>query len=587
MTSKFSVLLLILIYYISNVHNSVYEVENMINYSGLLIEKGPPVKIVRGHWKIVHYIDIIELETIKEQLYDGINNMIKKCNSKMQTKIFLPHFNILSTGLDKIQNISDAIINSLSKRQKRDVPFGFIGSISRLLFGTLDTSDLKQIKSLISESNEKIHNITELIRDQTMIVKTKFKNIHLTIQKMQEVYNDTTSKLIKLQNISLSNAMKINELNESISIMQSISLADSFITSLKDDYNLILEAILKGQNQVLHPLLLSKEKIFNIAQNIFFNKSNEIYPGNIDSFDDFTRLIKFSMYLEKGKILFIILIPFTNKQNFTMYHVLPQMVNLTIGFGYTKPQSEYYIVQNKNTVYVTLTQTQFRDCKSFYKKYVCDDVYMYRKLKSSSPCEIRLIFSKEIKNIDSCDIRLTKEVKSYFTPSLDIYKIFFSIPFNESLTITCQNDITNVYLQGVGAITLSESCNLESQEYQYKTPKTRTFISSETISPTLNLNIIQQLLEIINQNSNNKTIFDKSEFFYMHHIDDEFGVASVKLNDIIKRAEELNARKTFLPHVSEYTYGIPTLLVIVMILIFFLSKWMKNRGSSSLRPLKP
>ena len=52
-------------------------------------------------------------------------------------------------------------------------------------------------------------------------MKQNFKDIHSTLTKMQEVYNDTTQKIIRLQNITLRNTLKINELNEFISIMNS------------------------------------------------------------------------------------------------------------------------------------------------------------------------------------------------------------------------------------------------------------------------------------------------------------------------------------------------------------------------------
>ena len=36
-------------------HGFIYEIEEANNESGLLIEKGPPGKIVRGHWKLYRH----------------------------------------------------------------------------------------------------------------------------------------------------------------------------------------------------------------------------------------------------------------------------------------------------------------------------------------------------------------------------------------------------------------------------------------------------------------------------------------------------------------------------------------------------
>ena len=120
--------------------------------------------------------------------------------------------------------------------------------------------------------------------------------------------------------MTLTNAININKLNESISIMNSINIATSFIYDLKNDVDTILQAALSVKEGTLHPSLLTKEKVFEIASNTFINKiNNEKYPlDEMDSFDDFKKLIDLSMYLEKGKLLYVILVPFTNNQNYSI-----------------------------------------------------------------------------------------------------------------------------------------------------------------------------------------------------------------------------------------------------------------------------
>ena len=50
----------------------------------------------------------------------------------------------------------------------------------------------------------------------------------------------------------------------------------------------------------------------------------------------------------------------------------------------------------------------------------------------------------------------------------------------------------------------------------------------------------------------------------MESIDKDFGVSSTKLNDIIKRAEEINARIPFHRHLG-FTVGLPSTIILFLI----------------------
>ena len=63
----------------------------------------------------------------------------------------------------------------------------------------------------------------------------------------------TDRKKIILQNLTLTNTTNINKLNESISIMNSINIGTVFINSLKDDFDIILQATLSAKKHcILH-----------------------------------------------------------------------------------------------------------------------------------------------------------------------------------------------------------------------------------------------------------------------------------------------------------------------------------------------
>lgn len=488
------------------------------------------------------------------------------CDEKIQTQVFLPHFKVLSKQLEKIGNITLNIKSILDERYKRTAPLAFIGTLSKTLFGTANEEDIDNINTLISENSQRISQLSTLMKNQTMLIKHNFKDIHNTLQKMSEIYNDTTLKISKLQNVTINNKKNINNLNESISIMNSISLTESFIESLKDDYQTILNAILFAKKGTPHPALITKEKIFNITKEKFANRINEVYPSeNMDSFDDFNKLINLNMYLKQGKLMYVILIPFTNHQNYSLYYCSSNTVNLTKGFGYAKPKSNRYIVHENYKTYIPITETQMNKCKQINNRFICSESYIQNKLKSKSPCEIRLIFNQTIDDIETCDIRITKHVKSHWTQSMNIFKIYYNLPEEENITITCKSDSNTIKLKGFGYIRLTDNCRIESKDYKHDTPKTRTFYSSETISTALNLNMLKELLKIITFNNTNNNE-DNDEFLFMENLDSDYGVRSTKLNDIIKKAEEINERGNKIRYKPTSDYFMNILIIIITIL---------------------
>ena len=265
------------------------------------------------------------------------------------------------------------------------------------------------------------------------------------------------------------------------------------------------------------------KQIFEVAKKTFLNNSREKFPGTITSYDDFTSLSELRVRLERGKLLFVIFVPFTNSQNYTVYHVLPHIVNLTHGYGYTKPLSNYYLINDNARQYITLKYNQLENCKIIQSTYVCFDTYIINKYQPSAPCEIKIIFSINIPNIETCDIRITKQKKNRWMKSLDNYKIYYSLIDPEDVKISCKNDATTIKLNEFGVITLTGSCQIESKDFKYLTPKTRTFISSAISSPTLNMNILKILLNLVKFGPRTDLTNEKEDFQFLGDFDSEVG----------------------------------------------------------------
>lgn len=525
-----------------------YQIEPLSNDAGMIIEKGSAVKILRGHWKISHYIDISELNFISTKLIDNFIEVKRRIEAKPETAaIFHDDLAVLSLSIENLSNATQNIFSVLDiKREKRSVaPLGFIGYVSKALFGTVTEDDLFQVVKLINDNTEKINEISRLVADQTLIIKEQFKQVNSTILRMNRAFKTTLLRIDKIQNVTLQNQEELKNLNETVHILKSMHLTKSLVDSLNDDYKTILNAILFAKQGTIHPRMLSLKKIFLIVNSTFKNKINERYPlNNIESFDDFSKLIDFGIYVYEGRLLYIVLIPFTDSNSYTLYHAQPEFTNLTVGFGYAKPSSNLHIINNNNKTFVPFNRFMLEKCKFVDNVYVCNNHYFLSKVQKNSPCELKLMIGVKIKNIENCDVRLVKEFQSHWTQSLNVYRLYFSVPAKEMIKIKCNGIETEETISRSGVISLDEDCILESKDFKYKTPKTRTFVTVETISSSVNMKVIKNLLDIVNFDTV-RSNFSDDEVLFATIPDLELGIESTKLDTIIKKAEELNSRNRY------------------------------------------
>lgn len=545
-----------------------YEIEPLANKAGMIIEKGSTVKNVIGHWSISQYTDISELNQITMKLTDNFHELKAKIESRPTTNIFADELSILSTELEGLHNITQDIYNVLDvKRKKRASPFQFIGDLAKILFGTATEDDLSEIMKIVNENSNSLNEMAKIVRDQALIFKEEFKKVDVALLKINDNYKSTMQRVEKIQNITSKTQQELKELSDTVAVMNSLSIAKSFMNSLHKDYEMILNAILFAKQGIIHPRMLTLKKIFTIVNNTFKNKDNERYPlDSMNSFEDFTKLIDLSIYMYEGKLLYIILVPFTDRNTYTLYNVQPEFTNLSIGFGYVKPATKLYVINNNNKTYIPFSDFMLNKCRFASSTYICYDHYILSKIQKNSPCELKLIMGINIKSIESCDVRIVTQFSSHWSQSLNAYQIYFSVPEKEKIKIKCNNIITSEEIEKAGLIKLEENCQIESKDFKYKTPKTRTFVITEAISSSINLQILKNLLNIAQYNIGiNNTVDD---YQFLSSPDIELGIESTKIDSIIKRAEELTSKSYYNTRYYAEKYS-PFLIITVTFMIIY------------------
>ena len=184
-----------------------HRIQPLANNRGLYYERMQDVYFTETDWKVIVFIDITPLHynaTYYNTTLDNIKTACKEkqkypelCGGLVERTFLLKEIN------KKIQAHYDELIDTMSevepidystppspKSIKRSAPFGFIGSISKTLFGTLSDSDGQKYNQ----------QIKELFRGQTKLAKISNEEAHLVehqLAHMSKTINDTNTTINK------------------------------------------------------------------------------------------------------------------------------------------------------------------------------------------------------------------------------------------------------------------------------------------------------------------------------------------------------------------------------------------------------
>jgi hypothetical protein len=128
-------------------------------------------------WKTVVYVNFGHTEKETDQLGQYIDNVDQLCHAmEIQNLTDCSHFNKLSKETFKQINGSENLLRkliggNLKPLRKSRGALNFIGEISKILFGTLDSDDADYYNEQIKHFEENSEDMTSLMKQQLSIVK--------------------------------------------------------------------------------------------------------------------------------------------------------------------------------------------------------------------------------------------------------------------------------------------------------------------------------------------------------------------------------------------------------------------------------
>jgi hypothetical protein len=239
-----------------------YSVDKYDESPGLYYELLGEAMLYNTEWKTVVYVNLRQTDSETEQLGQYISYINKLClATEVQNWTDCNHFSSLSNdrfkqvkGTEKL--LHELIGNSGHIRRRRGA-LNFVGEISKILFGTLDSDDADYYNEQIKHFEEESEDMTSLMKQQLSIIKASLGTVNSTISDME--YNDhviqegLSSLKSYMEKFSAETETQLNILGVNVTVEGHIARASRALEAMQRNLDLMIEIALNAQKGILQP----------------------------------------------------------------------------------------------------------------------------------------------------------------------------------------------------------------------------------------------------------------------------------------------------------------------------------------------
>lgn len=509
-----------------------YFLQSIDENPGIYFEKYPDFKFSNANWKVIVILEITK-NAFDWPLYNKaiqeINTTCKPNDHPGQCanilKPLLPLEKRVQRLRERYYSLTDNLLDIEPTREennesatryitKRYAPFGFIGSISRMLFGTLTDEDAQYYVSRFSELKTNQLNIANVVREQFHIVNS---NIMKTDTELQNLKNNLFEKIALINNTwsaieGLTHAYEVLHYGSAIEAV--IEEIDLNLQTYNDIYNKLYDLMNTAKLGKLHPDLIQKEQLQNIIESIQRASSDHVFPLRIEHanceklIDSSTVRIGYKLQ----KLLFEVTIPLVEARPTELYKIhglpIPQDNGITAKI---EPKYKFIAISNDKEVYTLMKDEHLSTCKGNHNNKICKhETPMFRK--THRHCEFTMLTRPSINAIKSCPLTILQDNNETWIHLSSIDGWLYSTDENTKLSINCGNNkYENLHIKGIGIVQLKPGCQAETNQLVLTNLPTLGQSIEYLYAPKIHLDL---------QSIDNK-ILNKSRFLRKYSINNE------------------------------------------------------------------
>jgi hypothetical protein len=188
--------------------------------------------------------------------------------------------------------------NNQSSRKRRGA-FNFIGEVSKILFGTLDSDDADFYNEQIKQFEENSEDMTSLMKQQLSIVKATLGTFNETISDMeynnQVIRNGLINLKSYMEKFTSNTELQMNILHIKITAEGHIARVNDALNAMQRNLYLIIESVINTQKGVIQPQIISLKLIRSISS--FLKETMAPFILSKDSMSLITKICDIHIYV--------------------------------------------------------------------------------------------------------------------------------------------------------------------------------------------------------------------------------------------------------------------------------------------------
>jgi len=475
---------------------------------GLYYDHIGEAQLYNTEWKLLTYIDLQEADQNLETVKKYAQLSMEFCNRHEHTYwINLTDCTKISRYIDRqIKEVEDLklLVRQLTRvedeehvRFKRGV-FNFIGGISKILFGTMDSEDASYYGEKISSLEKEQIDFLRLSKEQITVVKSTLRSMNSTLLAVSENERILSKGLDEMAKHINERDGEIKEMFTGTSMLLTVNehnmQLERALGECKKEYNILIDAIINSQKGILQPHIITPAQIVKQMKASQADIPSELslpIPLSATYQSLIVNMIDLDVFIRNKFLVYVIRLPLTNHIKYNLYHVLPLPIKIkgtNTSFTFIIPEREYLLMDVAKRYYARLKVNEIKECKiinSYHR--VCKQNNPVHISQLHEECEVEMLQS--VRTIPSSCSQRIAEINQTIWTQLDNNEWLYVAPRPDVLTVLCsKQEPSDIEIVGTGKLILHNACKAYGARVLIQAQTIMTFNNTEKdVIPPLSL----------------------------------------------------------------------------------------------------
>lgn len=440
--------------------------------TGLFFERLPDIRTYQTQWRLVTSLDVSKYLSNAPPVQPLLSIISRLCKKHESANCLSKDLGPRLIRKEENAGYYRTLIRSTmgdhpylrANNPRRSAPFGFMGTVSSVLFGTLTEEDADYYNKELNKIDKNEHEITEIVARQTHIIKGEFSSVHSRLlnltsgmSRLTQMVKEHSEQLQKTQS-------EIDKLRFERGIKEMLFETEKALDDYSTNLLLLIDAILLAKQGILHPAVFSPQQLLISAQQIKQSSSRE-FPFSPEELltEQLERITKLNIVFTKGRIVFELTVPLLDHQVFHLYEVHPcpstQLLGSKQVLSYIQPKQAYIAVSSDEQYYLLPTEEYLRSCRLHHKQLLGPATLPLFEANQHATCETTLLLNPTAIDWNTCNIKVSPHLQPHWENLNAPATWLYFMPEEKRAQIYCKGKkATMQTFRGTGILKLGAGC---------------------------------------------------------------------------------------------------------------------------------